>query len=82
MNFEISRNAKYCNTAVVSQYTSIPEATLETWRSRKSGPKFCKVGRNVLYDINDVDEYMNERKVNSTSEYQARKNNDNGIWGK
>lgn len=36
---------------------TIREATLATWRSRQTGPKYVKVGGRVLYRISDVEAY-------------------------
>lgn len=59
---------RYANTSATSAYTSIPISTLETLRVRGGGPTFIKTGKKVLYDLNDVDEYMLQRKQISTSD--------------
>lgn len=58
----------------------ITEIQLEkmTGRSRKSwqrdrikggGPKFCRAGSKILYDMRDIEAYMEARKFDSTSGY-------------
>ena len=40
---------------------SITAITLATWRSRKQGPKYVKVGSRVLYPLNGVEDYERGR---------------------
>jgi len=42
----------------------VKATTLATWRSRKLGPPYIKVGGRVLYPVKDVQEYerRNTRK--------------------
>lgn len=61
---------RYANTIVTSAYTSIPVSTLETMRVRGGGIEFVKFGKTVVYDLDDVDKYMQERKQSSTSVFK------------
>lgn len=36
--------------------------TLEVWRTQRKGPKYTKIGRRVLYHINDITNYEETRK--------------------
>jgi hypothetical protein len=36
----------------------VDERTLATWRARKSGPDFVKLGRAVFYRRQDVEDWM------------------------
>jgi len=36
-------------------------ATLATWRARNIGPAYVKVGRHVLYRLEDVENYEREK---------------------
>ncbi|WP_198353945.1 helix-turn-helix transcriptional regulator [Sphingomonas sp. MA1305] len=57
------------NTAQASTYTGLAEKTLETLRTRGGGPRFVKYGRKaVRYLKPDLDAFMAERTVGSTSE--------------
>jgi hypothetical protein len=42
----------------------VTSATLATWRSRGSGPKFVKVGGRVLYRLADVTAYESKNTRN------------------
>ena len=37
---------------------ALPEGTLKGWRSRRIGPKFVKMGRDVRYDVRDLLDYV------------------------
>jgi predicted DNA-binding transcriptional regulator AlpA len=46
-----------------------------SWAAKKrctgGGPRFCKIGRRVLYDIADLDSFAEQAKRCSTSEMAA-----------
>lgn len=44
--------------AEVEERYSISKGTLANWRSAKRGPKYYKVGRKALYDVNDLEDFF------------------------
>ena len=48
---------RYCSIQDVSEYTSLPIKTLYEWASQGRIPSI-KIGRRVLFDLNDIDEFM------------------------
>lgn len=57
------------NTEQAASYTGLAEATLKSLRCRGGGPRFVRYGRGaVRYLIPDLDAWMRERSVGSTSE--------------
>jgi len=48
---------RYANIKEVSEYTSLPDKTLYEWASTGKIPSI-KIGRRVLFDLNDIDEIM------------------------
>ncbi|GAB3566645.1 helix-turn-helix transcriptional regulator [Spelaeicoccus albus] len=44
----------------LAAYLSKPKATLYAWRTRKLGPKAVRVGGNVRYRWEDVEEWIAE----------------------
>ncbi len=47
--------------------------TLQSWRVRGGGPRYIRIGRNrVLYDPEDLESWLAERKFRSTAEESAR----------
>ena len=51
--------------------TGLSVSTLEKLRVYGGGPKFCRLGRAVRYRAPDLDAWMAERLVGSTSERVA-----------
>jgi predicted DNA-binding transcriptional regulator AlpA len=41
--------------------------TLSIMRVAGGGPKYVKLGRRVLYDVRDLEAYVEDRKRNSTA---------------
>ncbi|GAN34100.1 MAG: DNA-binding protein [Candidatus Brocadia sp. AMX2] len=48
---------RYANIKEVSEYTSLPVKTLYEWASLGRIPSI-KLGRRVLFDLNDIDNFM------------------------
>lgn len=66
------------NTQEAAQFLGLQANTLEVWRCQKRGPKYSKVGRRVLYDINDLEAYFTANSVHTcdsirqTAQYRGR----------
>lgn len=57
------------NTHQASLYTGLAPATLEGLRSKGGGPRYVRYGRKaVRYLMSDLDEWIRERTIASTSE--------------
>ena len=54
-------------TEDVAEKLGVSTDTLERWRRAGDGPKFIKFGRNVRYDPEDVQAFINSHKASSTS---------------
>jgi len=54
-------------TAEVAELVRAPIETVRYWRHVGKGPKSFKVGRRVLYAIEDVDAWIALAKVNSAA---------------
>ncbi len=50
-------NKRYANIKEVSEYTSLPVKTLYEWAGQGKIPSI-KIGRRVLFDLNDIDKAM------------------------
>jgi hypothetical protein len=37
--------------------------TLANWRHLRKGPAYCRVGRRIIYRIEDLDSYIHSRRV-------------------
>ena len=47
------------------------KSTLDKLRVSGDGPRYSKIGGRVIYDVNDLDAWADERKRISTSEEVA-----------
>ncbi|WP_370237829.1 helix-turn-helix transcriptional regulator [Brevundimonas sp.] len=48
---------------------TVKPKTLEKWRVIGGGPAYIKTGRAVVYQVSDLDAWLEARKFASTSEY-------------
>lgn len=61
---------KYMNTHDAAGYIGLGKSTLDKWRSQRSdGPRFMKLGRRVVYRVEDLDNWVAENRRHSTSAY-------------
>lgn len=58
----------------VAKITGMSLAWLRKKRITGGGISFSKMGRSIKYNLSDVQDYLDQRKVNSTSEYQSNHN--------
>ena len=62
---------RYLRSKDAAQYCGFADASFRTYRTRGGGPKFIKHGRTVLYDVKDLDAWVGDMRVGSTSEVGA-----------
>lgn len=41
-----------------AEYLNIPQGTLDVWRTRKKGPCYVRMGRNIRYRVATLDAYL------------------------
>jgi excisionase family DNA binding protein len=56
---------KYLTTQEVAEALRTSPETVRYWRHNKTGPKSFKVGRRVLYAVEDVEAFVEEARVKS-----------------
>lgn len=56
------------DTAAAAKYVGLSKSTLEKLRVWGTGPKYLKLNRTVRYRVSDLEAWLNERVVSSTSE--------------
>lgn len=59
---------RYLRTRPAADYIGLSPRTLEKFRLSGSGPNYSKVGRAVLYDRQELDLWLAERRRSSTSD--------------
>lgn len=57
-------NKRYINAKQLSVYTSIPIKTIYEWSSTGRLP-VIRIGRSLLYDLQDIERVMNSMKCNN-----------------
>ncbi len=57
---------KRLSTKQASEFTGRPEKTLRNWRWRKIGPPYFQQGNRCVYDLADLQKYMQARRVETT----------------
>jgi len=57
-------NKRYINAKQLSVYTSIPIKTIYEWSSTGRLP-VIRIGRSLLYDLQDIDQVMDSLKCNN-----------------
>lgn len=58
----------YLSRAMAADYLGLSVRTMDRFRVAGGGPLFWKGGSRVLYDQNDLDIWVSERKQCSTSD--------------
>jgi excisionase family DNA binding protein len=61
---------RYVDIKATSRYTSLPVKTLYEWASIGKIPSI-KIGRRVLFDLNDIDALMAAKKRNTNQVEEA-----------
>lgn len=56
----------HLNQVELAARLKISPRTLERWRWTGEGPAFLKIGGRVIYRLEDVEEYENGRRCEST----------------
>jgi hypothetical protein len=59
---------KYLTPDEASQLIGAAKQTMARWRVEGIGPQFIRVGRKIMYAVEDLILWMNSRRVSSTSE--------------
>ncbi|WP_415714468.1 helix-turn-helix transcriptional regulator [Roseibium sp.] len=54
----------------VAEQLGLATSTLAKMRLSGAGPSYLKLGRRVVYRPEDIDSWLQENRVKSTSEYQ------------
>lgn len=55
----------------LAERLGLAESTLAKWRISGEGPRFIKMQRRIAYDPRDVAEWLDARRVASTSQVAA-----------
>lgn len=62
---------EYLTEKETSEIFNIPCKTLQRWRSRGGGPRFCKPMGSIRYRRSEVEKFFSDHEYHSTSEYRS-----------
>lgn len=51
------------NNKEAANFLSIKPETLAKWRSEHRGPRYSKIGRRVVYKVQDLEEFLEQNKI-------------------
>lgn len=63
-----SKDARVIGTVEAAAYCGSSASTFEKLRLRGGGPVYCKIGRRVVYRVEDLDAWLAENRRRSTSD--------------
>lgn len=58
-------------TPLAAQYCGLGKSTFDKFRLVGGGPAYIKIGSRVVYDVDDLDAWLDQHKRASTSEIPA-----------
>lgn len=61
------------NAPEAAKMLGISPGTLSSWRGRKEGPDYYKIGRRVIYYEADIERYLESRRRRSSNEEAERR---------
>ncbi len=70
MELAMENQKRRLRTRDAATYVGSSSSTLEKYRLTGEGPAFIKLGRVVVYDTEDLDRWMADRRCRSTSDYE------------
>jgi predicted DNA-binding transcriptional regulator AlpA len=59
----------FLNAKQASQLLGLSVSSLAKWRLSGTGPSYSKLGRRVVYQRSQIEEWLRRNSHNSTSEY-------------
>jgi hypothetical protein len=65
---EPPRLRRKLNTHAAATYSGLARSTLEKLRVFGGGPDYIKIGRRVLYDMTDLEQWLGSHRRRSTSD--------------
>jgi hypothetical protein len=60
------------NENQAAEFLGLSVRTIQTWRVRGGGPRYCKIGRSVRYQRADLAAFRQSHLVGSTAETRAK----------
>jgi predicted DNA-binding transcriptional regulator AlpA len=68
----VAREVRYLSNDEAAQVLKLSPRTLEKFRVIGGGPRYRKLGRRVVYSVQDLETWADARACDSTSDYLIR----------
>jgi predicted DNA-binding transcriptional regulator AlpA len=65
---QIINSARKISVAEAASFLGVSKSWLDKHRVHGGGPAYLKIGRRVVYDVNDLEEFAAQRRFRNTSE--------------
>jgi predicted DNA-binding transcriptional regulator AlpA len=65
-------NRKYLTVGDAARFVGLAEQTLNSWRVSGHGPAYHKLGRRVVYDVEELERWIQNRRLRHTSDEGVR----------
>jgi predicted DNA-binding transcriptional regulator AlpA len=66
-DFDAKGRRPKVRTKPAADYVGSTESSMNKYRLYGGGPKYIKIGRTVVYDLDDLDAWLETKKRTSTS---------------
>jgi len=63
MHIESTVKKPAVNDVYASAYLGVKPQTLRNWRCQMRGPAYSKIGRRIVYAVQDLDKYREKNRV-------------------
>ena len=60
----MSELKKLLNTEEAAAYLHLAQQTLHNYRFNRKPPNYVKIGRRVLYELSELDKFIDSNRVN------------------
>ncbi len=65
---DITASRRYLRTNEAALWLGVARQTLARWRVEGVGPPFVKLGGAVLYDVHELENFVEQRRRRSTAD--------------
>lgn len=60
---DMTSGKRYVNAVEAANILCISVGTLNNWRYQSRGPNYAKIGSRVLYDMTDLQDWLEKQKI-------------------